>query len=163
MLLTYRVIILLITIIILFFFINNSMDIITKIIIILLLHSILYSDYYSDYYNEYFGNTINTTSNHQIQELNKDRGTLGNFYVNCHKCGRDRILEDKQNIKQHVCISNANQHKIEDSMSYDNNKYISNENQCYNCLLDNNNLISIRNYKDFPYVNGSPGTNFYTH
>ena len=35
------------------------------------------------------------------------------------------------------------------------------KNQCYNCMLADTSLT--RNYKDFPYVNGTSDTNSFTH
>ena len=153
MLLSYRIVIFLITVFLLLYFFNNDTNIITKIIIVLLLHAILYSDCYA----EYFDNVLGTTPD----ELNNNRGLLGNFYVDCDKCGRDRILEDRNTNKQKRKFQNDKKHNIEDSMSYHNNKYIDMKNQCYNCLLNNTSLT--RNYKDFPYVNGTPDTNSFTH
>jgi len=154
MLLSYRIIIFIITIFLLLYFFNNDTNIITKIIIVLLLHAILYSDCYA----EYFDNVLGTTH----EELNNNRGLLGNFYVDCHKCGRERTLNDMTyNYKCNNLTEYTKKHNIEDSMSYHNNKYIDMKNQCYNCILKNTSLT--RNYKDFPYVNGTPDTNSFTY
>lgn len=151
MILSYRVIIFLITVLLLLFFFNNDTHLITKIISVLVLHAILYSDCYA----EYFDNVVGKTP----EELNTNRGLLGTFYVDCHKCGRDRILED--NNKQIRKFKQNKKHDITDSMSYYNDKYIDMKNQCYNCLLNNTSLK--RNYKDYLHINSTPGTNSFTH
>lgn len=115
---------------------------------------------------ENFGRT-----NNDVCESNKLRGQLGNFYVDCHKCGRERLIQEKEDLNKecdynnegNYCKSNCKD-KINNSMSFYNNAYIDkNQINCYNCLLDEDSQKYMRNMKNFPYVNGPPGTNYFTH
>lgn len=139
----YNVILLLITIIILFYL--DNINITTIIITILLLYCILYSIYCNEHFN-----------NISVE--------LSGFYIDCTKCGKNRIFEDMiHTYKCKYIEDNKKYHNIEDSMSYYDNKYIDIKNQCYNCVLDNNTNITIRNYKDIPSINGAPESNYYSH
>ncbi len=124
----------------------------------------------------------------RLNFLNKDRGKIGHFLVNCGRCGRKGILDKISEVANsnpdcpyNLDQYNGNQYngdemygkaqscpgcpkKCNETMSFFNNKYIDTEQTfCYNCLLDTDTHLLIRNYKDFPYVNGPPGTNSFTH
>lgn len=140
--------------------------------------------------NENFDDVSDKISTRQrhLNFLNKDRGKIGHFLVNCGRCGRQGILDkisevsksspdcpyatdqynggqyngDEMNGKAQSC--NGCNHKCNDTMSFFNNKYIDTKQIfCYNCLLDTDTHMLIRNYQDFPSVNGPPGTNSFTH
>jgi hypothetical protein len=114
-----------------------------------------------------------TPRQRHLDFLNKDRGKIGHFYVKCGKCGRQGVLDKISDVSK-TChdgcpyVSDNETHgKTEDwrePMSFFNNKYIDTQQiSCYNCLLDTETHRMIRNYKDYPYVNGPPGTNSFTH
>lgn len=155
-------------ILVLYLFVDKAIDIGIKIILIVMLYFILLSDRCYDAKNnchEGFGR-----SGDRIKALNKDRGMLGQFYVPCHKCGRERIIEEKKKSRgsclkhnEGYCMDNCAD-RTKDTMSFYNEKYIDTDQiYCYNCLLDRDTQLYQRNYKNFPYVNGPPGTNKFTH
>jgi hypothetical protein len=102
----------------------------------------------------------------RIYNLNKDRGKLGNFYVQCHKCGRAGLLEEKEKSLQanekkcfkfknysadscpgsvtsipgakDSCTSTCEHCKEKNqTMSFFNKQYIDMDQAfCYNCLMD---------------------------
>lgn len=125
----------------------------------------------------------------RLNFLNKDRGKTKQFLVKCGRCGRQGILDniaetmknppdcpyslgqydsnqyngDEMYGKAQSCYGCPDE-KCNETMSFFNNKYIDTEQIfCYNCLLDTDTHMLIRNYEDFPYVNGPPGTNSFTH
>lgn len=146
--------------------------------------------YESVFFVEDFNSVEETLTPRQkrLNFLNKDRGKLGRFLVNCGRCGRQGILDkiaevsksspdcpyalDWYNDDQYNGDENqgsANRcpgcpKRCNQTMSFFNNKYIDTaQTFCYNCLLDTDTHMLIRNYKDYPSVNGPPGTNSFTH
>jgi hypothetical protein len=124
-----------------------------------------------------------TNRERRIRNQNKVRGTLGDFYVQCHGCGRDRIIEERgaknlgaQNFgktctspldsRRPYCLAGCKD-RANLTMNFFNDQYVDTDHMyCYNCLMDDSeywNRMSVRNYKDFPSVNGPPQTNNYTH
>lgn len=105
-------------------------------------------------------NSFQTRRQQKIKELNDGRNTEGRFYVNCHKCGRDRILDDRfNNLKRReleqkeMCIKPCT-NTPEKSMSFYNENYVdSSKIFCYNCLIDEDekNSSRIQTYGD-PYA-----------
>ena len=73
-----------------------------------------------------------------IDMLNKDRGELGQFYVNCYKCGREGILDEYSQYEKvnNNNVKNNNSCNLNDKkMSFYNKKYIDTDMiYCYNCL-----------------------------
>lgn len=106
-------------------------------------------------YTEYYDNLIGLSP----ENINDNRGLLGNFYVDCHKCDRNRILDSDNNKQLRTCTKDKIYNDTEGMRYY--SKYIDMGNNCYNCLIDNR-LIT-RNYKDLPSVNGISNTNSFIH
>jgi len=115
-----------------------------------------------------------TNRERRIRNQNKVRGTLGYFYVQCHGCGRDRIIQERGaktcncplDGGRPYCLAGCKD-RANMTMNFFNDKYVDTDHiYCYNCLMDDSeywNRMSVRNYKDFPSVNGPPQTNNYTH
>jgi hypothetical protein len=158
-------------ILVLYLFLDKNMDNGLKIILVVMLYFILLADRCYDSGVDYrdshegFGR-----SGDRIAALNKNRGQLGQFYVQCNKCGRDRIVEEKRKSKKQHMVQNKGycmngcKDTVGNTMSFYNKKYIDTDQIfCYNCLLDKDSHQYVRNYRNFPYVNGPPGTNEFTH
>lgn len=110
-----------------------------------------------------FSKTVNFNERFdKINNLNKTRGKLGKFLVDCDDCDNKKYQYVDSYCKNDM---NDNLNNFKNStMSFYNDKYIDkNVIYCYNCLLDNETNLLMRNYKNFPYINGPPGTNFFTH
>lgn len=107
----------------------------------------------NDDYREGFKNYGNYTNysikNHEqrIADTNNRRNNEGRFYVNCHACGRERVMQElygkdtrpkKNNDSQNkYCIDDCG-FRSNNTMSFYNNNYVDSDNIfCYNCLLDN--------------------------
>lgn len=163
----YKCSLLLLLILIVCIFIDKNIQLYIKIVLIVLLYFLLLADkcYDNGESSECFGR-----DHDRIYDLNKDRGRLGNFYVNCHQCVRDRLLEEEKQSREkceqcdgaNYCLANCTQ-ETEKTMSFYNKKYIDNDMiYCYNCPLDKNTQLFLRNYDNFPYINGPPQTNRFT-
>ena len=80
--------------------------------------------------NIFISANCNNYCSRKIKELNEHRNTEGRFYVDCHKCGRDKILEDMINNQRTVYLkSNKTPHTPcthgrEKTMSYYNEKFV---------------------------------------
>ena len=153
--------------------IAESLDLRTQILFLAILYLMLIIDYCVDYCNrshhdgniEGFDSFKNRAE--RIKDLNDSRGTTGNFYVECHGCGRDRILEDRKKTcnsctNENYC-SVACKERENTSMSFFNKNYVDTDQIfCYNCLLDNdhNDRYFLKNYVYWPDtndpVNGPP-------
>jgi hypothetical protein len=120
----------------------------------------------------------------RIKDLNDTRGKLGNFYVNCHPCGRKRILEERHKLHRDILNSSTSyttsctgsgytkckgmctgacKEREHETMSFFNNQYVDKDHIfCYNCLMDNvhNDRYLAKNYVYWPSisdpVNGPP-------
>lgn len=152
---------------ILYIFISHN-DFTLKILLLIILFFILFVNHYNNSnskVSEHFGSSISREE--RIKKLNDSRGKTGNFYVECHKCGRQRILHDRKKISincydRSYCADLCAKSKNE-TLSFYNNKYIdSNQISCYNCLMDNanNERYFVKNYVYWPNikdrVNGPP-------
>lgn len=107
-----------------------------------------------------------------LHNLNKDRGFLGHFYVDCPKCSRSFVKpcgKTNQSYQSETCTSPTciimpYAHQPENTMSFYNDNYVDKDQTfCYNCLLDNDTKRFMRNYLNFPYTNGPPGTNTFSY
>jgi hypothetical protein len=172
--LSFRQAFMIIIIFVLCLFITNVMDLFCIIIILIIIYFLLFavtdqtkSDDRSNLDIENFDSYKNREQ--RIKDLNDSRGKTGNFYVDCHPCGRARILEDRKK----VCTGDSNssrsycrdtcKERQNESMSFFNNRYIdTNQTFCYNCLLDSthNDRYFLKNYVYWPDiddpVNGPP-------
>lgn len=159
----YRLTVFIFVVVVLFLYVDETISDSYKAILILILFLLFACEYYCNKVNNYverFGR-----SGDRITKLNNTRGTLGNFHVACHKCGRSRIIDEKikmNHVKHHVKHNIKN--KTNGTMSFYNKKYIDTDQiYCYNCLLDTDTQSYLRNHNNFPYINGPPGTNKFTH
>ncbi len=94
----------------------------------------------------------------------------GQFYVDCPKCGRARVIQEKDNLHKTgdiygnptFCLHGCKDGINNDTVSVYNDKYIDKDQVfCYGCPLDNETKAFYRNYMNFPYDNGPPGTGTY--
>lgn len=184
---TFKIVLFLVISVILYLFIKDEIDTSTKIFLLLVLYFLLLADYCNSIHNTYSKEGVKegfidadddyavdqslTRREKRIQALNATRGMDGNFYVQCHKCGRGRLLEDRQQkelaknlcpgclsgvSKDGFCLGNCKQ-KEHQTMSFFNKQYIDTDQiDCYDCLLDRHAQLTIRNIMDFPPVNGPP-------
>jgi len=179
----FKIILFMFIAMILYLFITEHVNTLVKITLLVILYFLLFVDQRSDNKkSDVFSETENFQSSNdreqRIKDLNDTRGTLGNFYVNCHSCGRKRILEERHKLqrdKLHSCQSyrtpctgsgtcigscKAREHE---TMSFFNNQYVDKDQIfCYNCLMDNvhNDRYFTKNYVYWPDltdpVNGPP-------
>ena len=154
-------------------FVSNAIDLFCKIILLIIIYVLLFteiddqseSDNPSDLNVENFDSYKNREQ--RIKDLNDSRGKTGNFYVDCHLCGRARILEDRKKVctscsNRSYCRDTCKEHQNE-SMSFFNDRYVDTDQTfCYNCLLDSthNDRYFLKNYVYWPDVddpvNGPP-------
>src|SRR5271154_3401274 len=84
----------------------------------------------------------------KIHDFNERRCDEGRFYVNCHACGRERVVQELygEKPKCNMCKYGTNPTKkyciddckirANDTMSFYNKNYIDTDQIfCYNCLL----------------------------
>lgn len=182
----FKIILFILIVAILYLFINDTVDQLVKIILLVILYFMLFVDHCNDNeescaFTETKEGFIDTNEDDndnedsnlipferesRINKLNNTRGKLGNFYVNCHSCGRKRILEERHKLQSDVlrscqsyrtpctgrgvtnCGNSGNETKgtctgscmgrEHETMSFFNNQYVDlNQIFCYNCLLDN--------------------------
>lgn len=121
--------------------INNLISLNTKIIMILLLYFVLV-------FNVMYGKKEGFKDNSQ-------RGLLGQFYVDCpscNKCGK-KVFNSNNDFR-------VNLNEKLQTMSFFNKEYVDTDHiYCYNCLKDMpiyEKNMTLRNYNDFPTVNGPP-------
>ena len=133
----------------LYLFAKDSVSTSMKFGLLLFLYIALYMDYKMDKLDksmsgEHFTSDDGLTRRQRkIKELNDNRNTEGRFYVNCHSCGRDRVLDDKFNNlrrrymrSREMCMSPCTVSR-EKTMGYFNEKFVdSSKIFCYNCLID---------------------------
>jgi Ca2+/Na+ antiporter len=156
------------------------------ILVTLILLFVIFAIYF--YYNSFYFNTKGenfildeneneditlgymTERERRIRKLNATRGKTGQFYVPCHKCGRDRILQERRKMELDAnlcpaCLNNGIYclgRCIEpegENMHFFNSKYIDvNATSCYDCILDKEADKMLKTaYREFPTpVNGPP-------
>lgn len=164
-------------------FVTNAIDLFCKIIILIIIYLLLFtnlrqsgSDIRSNPDIENFDSYKNREQ--RIKDLNDSRGKTGHFYVDCHPCGRERILEDRKKtctgdpslsqssqssqLSRSYCRDTCKERQNE-SMSFFNNRYVDiDQTFCYNCLMDrtHNDRYFLKNYVYWPDiddpVNGPP-------
>jgi hypothetical protein len=152
----YKFVIFLFVLFVLYMFLKNEIDNATKIILLGSLFVVLYFDYNSsdttectdkegfistDGSNSDSDKEPKTNRQIKIDELNRNREFEGRFFVKCHGCGRDRILEDSRDIDRMMKQRSRRYGPCRDvkhrSMSFYNENYIdSSKIFCYNCLID---------------------------
>lgn len=154
-------------------FVSNAIDLFCKIILLVIIYVLLFtdivnlSDVQSDNLLNVEGFDSYKNREQRIKDLNDSRGKTGNFYVACHPCGRERILEDRKKVcrscsNRSYCRDTCKEHQNE-SMSFFNKQYVDTDQIfCYNCLLDSvhNDRYFMKNYVYWPDVddpvNGPP-------
>lgn len=157
----FKIVLFIYVVLMLYLFAMNKINDYIKIGMVVILYIMLYVDYKIDYDEEQYKNKekynnlndqtiisdkrdrLNNKMRNKIAELNRGRNYEGRFYVDCHKCGRQRIEED---INNRVCGNDKDQHKYcsvncvggkERAMSFYNNKYVDRSKIfCYNPLID---------------------------
>src|SRR5437763_11262237 len=94
----YEIILFLLTIFILYHYINDDFDDRTTFIYLIILF-VLMVVFYNNYliqenftYTKDNDSPYKTNKQKRIDLMNSNRNTAGRFYVDCHACGRDRIL-----------------------------------------------------------------------
>ena len=123
-----------------------------------------------------------------LNKLNKENGYHGQFYIQGYGCGRNRLNYDQKYDKfqkNNLPHYDENLEKIGASLYpdcncsyttkckpgikdherlsfYNDNYFDTDAIFCYNCLLDEDTKNILRNYRNFPYINGPPGTNSFT-
>lgn len=188
----FKIILFIFITLILYVFITESVDTLVQITLLVILYFLLFVDHCNDNEGSCVFDPENTEGfdsyknrEERIKDLNDTRGKLGNFYVNCHSCGRKRILEERHKIQQDIlrscqsyrtpctgrgCASGCKgtctgscKEREHETMSFFNNKYVDKDQIfCYNCLMDNvhNDRYFTKNYVYWPTirdpVNGPP-------
>jgi hypothetical protein len=152
----FKIVLLVFTGLMVYLFAIGTISNITKALMLIFLYIMLYMDYNMDIrhkntegYHNMNNNTDNNTDNNmskrqkKVIELNNGRNTEGRFYVNCHGCGRDRIMDDRLNdrinkqFKKRDMCSRPCTEGSERKMSFFNDKYVdSSKIFCYNPLIE---------------------------
>lgn len=174
--LKFKIIMFMFITMILYFFITESVDMIVKVTLLVILYFMLFVDHCNDNEGSCVFSCTDTesfdslkTREQRIEELNDTRGKLGNFYVNCHSCGRKRILEERHKLRRDILNSRQSglyagsctgscKDREHETMSFFNNQYVDkNQIFCYNCLMDNvhNDRYFTKNYVYWPNLNDS--------
>ena len=115
--------------------------------------------------NEHYSKPL-TRRQQEIRRLNNNRCTEGHFYVDCHSCGRDRVLDDKLDVTIDRCLSLGMCPELrEKKMSYFNTHYVdSNKIFSYGGNLidvDDKNIARIQTYGSNVYAKPYDGTYVY--
>lgn len=166
----YKIVIIIFIFLLIPLFINNHINngikflifIVYCILLFLLLEDNIYchknnenfdnSDYNSKFQYHYDNPVGMTDRQTRLYNLNKDRGYLGHFYVKCNKCNNNK-LNTRNNCSPELQFNKINK------LSFYNDHYVDTDvSYCYDCLLDNDTKSLMRNYRNFPYINGPPGT-----
>lgn len=186
----FKILMFMLIVLILYLFIADAVNMSVQITLLIILYFMLYVDHCNASTNGNHCDKNNTfeefdsykNREERIRDLNETRGKLGNFYVNCHSCGRKRILEERHKLKQNIlknCQSYSTpcqgsdckgtcqgtsrgtcqgtcQGREHETMSFFNNRYVDkNQIFCYNCLMDNvhNDRFFSKNYVYWPKTN----------
>lgn len=127
----------------------------TNILIVILVISVFcilrHANVNSDNNSEHFDVTVGKNKNRRterIKRLNDSRCCNGRFYVNCHACGRRRIIQELYGNRHRRTGCGCNKdgkgfcsdvckQRGEKTMSFYNDRYVDKDQIfCYNCLRD---------------------------